>query len=105
MFANCILFATFRSVGTLVQRNKTWRYSARKRLAFGLLMTDIPVYVSGKFEMYIFKIAVVISENVRIAFLYVLSICALRPAWSCSLDHLYKLTFTFPMKTLDFIWL
>ena len=37
-------------------------------------MADIPVYVSFKFEMYIFKIALVISENVRIAFLYVLSI-------------------------------
>ena len=37
-------------------------------------MRDIPVYVSCKFEMYIFKIALVISENVRIAFLYVLSI-------------------------------
>ena len=37
-------------------------------------MTDILVYVSCKFEMYIFKIAQVINENVRIAFLYVLSI-------------------------------
>ena len=35
---------------------------------------DVIVYVSCKFEMYIFKIAQVISENVRIAFLYVLSI-------------------------------
>ena len=40
----------------------------------GLLMADIQVYVSCKFEMYIFKIALVISENVCIAFLYVLSI-------------------------------
>ena len=37
-------------------------------------MTDILVSVSCKFEMYIFKFALVISENVRIAFLYVLSI-------------------------------
>ena len=37
-------------------------------------MRDIPVYVSCKFEMYILKIARVISENVRIAFLFVLSI-------------------------------
>ena len=74
MFANCILFATFCSMGTLVRRKKTWRYSARKVLEFGLLMTDIPVYVSCKFKMYIFKIALVISENVRMAFLYVLSI-------------------------------
>ena len=75
MFANCILFATFCSMGTLVRRRKIWRYSARKVMAFGLLMADIPVYVSCKFEMYIFKIALVISENVCIAFLFVLSIC------------------------------
>ena len=37
-------------------------------------MIDMLVYVSCKFEMYIFKIAQVISEYVRIAFLYVLSI-------------------------------
>ena len=74
MFANCILFATFCSMGTLVRRKKTWRYSAQKVLEFGLLMKDEPVYVSCKFEMYIFKIVLVISENVRIAFLYVLSI-------------------------------
>ena len=43
-------------------------------MELGLLMTDIPVYASCKFKMYIFKNALVISENVRIAFLYVLSI-------------------------------
>ena len=43
-------------------------------MKFGQLIKDILVYVSCKFEMYIFKIAQVISENVRIAFLYVLSI-------------------------------
>ena len=74
MFANCILFATFCSMGTHVRRRKTWRYSARKVMAFGLLMSDKPVYVSCKFEMYIFKIALVISETVCIAFLFVLSI-------------------------------
>ena len=74
MFANCILFATFCSVGTLVQRRKTWRYSARKVMTFCPLKADIPVYVSCKFEMYIFKIALVISENVCIEFLFVLSI-------------------------------
>ena len=47
-------------------------------MEFGQLMTDIPIYVSCKFEMYIFKIALVISENVRIAFLYVLSIFIFR---------------------------
>ena len=41
-------------------------------------MRDIPVYVSCKFEMYILKIALVISENVRIAFLYVLSIYGIK---------------------------
>ena len=76
MFANCILFATFCSMGTLV-RKKTWRYSVRKVMEFGQLMIDILVYVSCKFEMYIFKIAQVISENVCIAFLYALSIVAL----------------------------
>ena len=40
----------------------------------GQLMTDILVNVSCKFEMYIFKIAQVINENIHIAFLYVLSI-------------------------------
>ena len=43
-------------------------------MEFGLLVTDMPVYVPCKFEMYIFKVALVISENVHIAFLYVLSI-------------------------------
>ena len=46
-------------------------------MEFGLRMTDILVYASCKFEMYICKIALVISETVRIAFLYVLSICRL----------------------------
>ena len=46
-------------------------------MKFGQLMIDILVYVmcvSCKFEMYIFNIAQVISETIRIAFLYVLSI-------------------------------
>ena len=43
-------------------------------MEFGQLITDILVNVSCKFEMYIFKVAQVINENVRIAFLYVLSI-------------------------------
>ena len=77
MFANCILFATFCSMGTLVRNKKSCCYSARKVMEFGLLMTDILVYASCKFEMYIFKIALGISENVRIAFLYVLSIYVL----------------------------
>ena len=74
MFSNCILFATFCSMGTLVRRKKTWRYSAQKVMVFDQLMIDILVNVSCKFEMYLFKIAQVINENVRIAFLYVLSI-------------------------------
>ena len=63
-------------MGTLVRRKKIWRYSARKVLEFDQQMTVILVNVSCKFEMYIFKIAQVINENFRIAFLYVLSICA-----------------------------
>ena len=38
-------------------------------MEFGQLMIDMLVYVSCKFQMCIFKIAQVISENVRIAFL------------------------------------
>ena len=74
MFANCILFATFCSMGTLVRRKNIWRYSARKVMEFGQLMADIPVYVSSKFEKYIFEIPQVIGEIVPFAFLYVLSI-------------------------------
>ena len=73
MFAYCILFATFCSMGSLVRRKKTCLYNAQKVMEFGQLMIDILVYVSCKFEMEIFKIAQVIGENVRIAFLYVLS--------------------------------
>ena len=43
-------------------------------MEFGQRMADIIVYVSCKFEMYIFEIAQVIGDNVPIAFLYVLSI-------------------------------
>ena len=43
-------------------------------MEFGQLMTDILVNVSCKFEMHIFKIAQVTNENVRFAFIYVLSI-------------------------------
>ena len=74
MFPNCILFATFCSTGTFVRRWKPWRYSVRKVMEFGQLMVDILVYVSCKFEMYIFEITQVIGENVPIAYLYVLSI-------------------------------
>ena len=90
MFANCVLFANFCSMGTLVRKKKTWRYSAQKFMEFGQLMTDLLVDVSCKFEMYIFKIDQVINENVRIAFLYVLSICTI-----CS-EHLTQ----YLMKTV-----
>ena len=43
-------------------------------MEFGQLMINLLVYVSCKFDLYILKIAKVIGENVRIAFLYVLSI-------------------------------
>ena len=74
MCANCILLATFGSMGTLVRRKKTYRFSARKVMEFSQRMSDILVYESCKFEMYIFEIAQAIGENVPIAFLYVLSI-------------------------------
>ena len=48
MFANCMLFATFCSIGTLVRRKKTWHYSDLKVMEFGQLRIDISVYVSCK---------------------------------------------------------
>ena len=69
MFANCILFETFCSMGTIVRRKKTWHYSARKVMEFGQLMADILVYVSCKFEVYIFEIAKNMGKKVPIAFL------------------------------------
>ena len=70
MFANCILFATFCSMGTPVLRKKTWRYGDRKVMEFSQRMADILAYVSCKFEMYIFKIAQVIGERT-----YCVSLC------------------------------
>ena len=64
-------------MGTLARRKKTYRYTVEKIMEFSQLMADILVYNSCKFEMYIFEIAQVISENVPIAFLYVLSIFVL----------------------------
>ena len=55
-------------------------------MEFGQLLIDILVNVSCKFEMYILKIAQVINENVRIAFLYVLSIYLIR----CLLQLTFK---------------
>ena len=89
MFANCILFATFCSMGTLVRRKKTWRYNARQVMEFGQLMIDILVYVSCKFEMYIFKIVLVVTESVRIAFLSVYSL----PKIDTSTSYMYELAF------------
>ena len=86
MFANCILFATFLFYGYPCSK-KTWRYSAQKVMEFLKLMTDILVNVSCKFEMYIFKIAQVINENVRIAFLYVLSILSTDTILRCKLHQ------------------
>ena len=64
-------------------------------MKFCILVTDIPVYVPCKFEMYIFKVALVISENVRIAFLYVLSIYILciAKAIKAGAALLYSITF------------
>ena len=53
-------------------------------MEFGQLMADILVYVSCKFEMYIFEIAQVIGENVPIAFLYVLSIDKTKALIKCA---------------------
>ena len=50
-------------------------------MEFGQLMIDILVNVSCKFDMYIFKITQVINENVRIAFLYILSILTTKETW------------------------
>ena len=69
-----LIICDFLFYGYPCLKKDTWRYSARKVRVFGLLVTNIPVYVSCKFEMYIFKISLVINENVCFAFLYVLSI-------------------------------
>ena len=37
-------------------------------------MTDMQMYISNKFEVYIFKIALDINEYIRFAFLFVVSI-------------------------------
>ena len=74
MFANCILFATFLFRWYPCSKEENMKLQCPESYGFGLQMTDIPDYVSWKFKMYIFKIALVISENVPIAFLYVLSI-------------------------------
>ena len=62
-------------------------------MEFGQLMADILVYVSCKFEIYIFEIAQVIGENVLIAFLYVLSIHILEQIHTCL--HIYKYANTY----------
>ena len=43
-------------------------------MEFEQLITGIQLYESCKIEMYIFKSALVINENIRFVFLYVLSI-------------------------------
>ena len=60
-------------------------------MEFDQLMTDILVFVSCKFEMYIFKLAQVICENIRIAFLYVLSIDLYHGKVENSMWHLLTL--------------
>ena len=59
-------------------------------MEFGQQMADIRVYVSCKFEMYIFDIAQVIGKNVPIGFLYVLSIY----------EYLYVKQITYPSYIL-----
>ena len=69
----CLKFIVceFLFYGYPCSKTETWRYSARKVMEFCLLIKNVLVYVLCKFEMCIFIIALVISENVRIAFLYV----------------------------------
>ena len=76
MFANCSVCEFLFYGYPCSKKIKTCLYSARKNMEIGPLMTEKPVYVSCKFEMYLFKNALVISEIVHtcIAFLYVLSI-------------------------------
>ena len=62
------------SMGTLVRRKKIWRYSARKVMKFGQIMTDILVNVSCKFEMYILKLLKLSTKMYVNTFLYVTSI-------------------------------
>ena len=72
----CLLhiICDFLFYGYPCSKKENMALQCRKVMEFGQLMIDIVVNVSCKFEMYIFKIAQVTNENVRIAFLYVLSI-------------------------------
>ena len=69
-------------------------------MEFSQLMIDIIVNVSCKFEMYIFKIAQVINENVRMAFLYVLSIDNEKQG-KCHILH--QTSVNFPAEISQFI--
>ena len=51
MCANCTLFATFCSMGSLVRRKKTYRCIARKVMDFRQVLADILVYESNRKAM------------------------------------------------------
>ena len=53
---------------------KTYCFCVRKNMEFNLLVVNMLFCVTCKFEMAIFKIAQVMTENIRFAFLYLLSI-------------------------------
>ena len=75
MFPNCILFATFSFCGYPCSKKANMELQCPE--SYGIRPSNdrhTSLCISCMFEMYIFKIALVISENVRIAFLYILSI-------------------------------
>ena len=47
---------------------------SQKNMEFNLLVANVLFCVTCKFEMAIFKIVQVMTENIRFSFLYVLSI-------------------------------
>ena len=53
-------------------------------MEFSLRVADMPFFVFCKFEIVIFKIVQVMTENIPFAFLYVLSISILSKAYSYS---------------------
>ena len=46
-----------------------------KKYEFNLLKSDISIEVSWKFELFIFKIALVIKNYIGFAFLFVQTVC------------------------------
>ena len=61
-------------MGTLYWRQKNNVSVFEKNMEFGLRVGDMSFSFSCKFKIVIFKIVQVMTENIYIAFLYVLSI-------------------------------